>query len=58
MKLDCFVLDSDQDQYSILNQVQELLRRDYQITRTTIQIEIYDEYSINTCQQCSIPDQS
>lgn len=39
----------------VLNQAQELLRHHYQITRSTIQIEIFDEISMNSCRQCSDP---
>lgn len=47
-----FLLDIDRNQYDILNEAQELLQQEYQITQSTIQFEIYDEQTINSCVQC------
>ncbi len=48
-------LDDDQDYLTVLNDVQEMVRRKYSITRATIQIEAYDEQIMNSCENCRRP---
>ena len=43
------VLDVDEDRFLILDQARELLRREYAISRATIQIEAYDVHAVNAC---------
>jgi hypothetical protein len=51
-----FLLDSDRDHLTVLNDAQEMLRREYLITRSTIQIELYNEQIMNSCENCRRPD--
>ena len=39
----------------MLKQVQDMLRCKHAIARTTIQIELYDEQIINSCEDCRQP---
>ncbi|CAF1172374.1 unnamed protein product [Adineta steineri] len=48
-------IDNDQDSLRILNEVQEMLRNNHSINRSTIQIEIYDEQIMNSCENCRQP---
>ncbi len=47
-----FIVDNDRDSLIVLNEVQEMLRRKHSITRSTIQIEMYDEQIMNSCENC------
>ncbi len=51
-----FFIDSDRDYLTVLNEAQEMLRREHSITRATIQIEPYDEQIMNSCESCRRPD--
>jgi hypothetical protein len=51
-----FLLDSDRDHLTVLNDAQEMLRREYLITRSTIQIELYNEQIMNSCENCRRPE--
>ena len=51
-----FSLDSDRDYLTVLNDAQEMLRREHAITRVTIQIEPYDEQIMNACETCRRPE--
>lgn len=48
-------IDDEQNSLKILNEAQELLRHDHSITRSTIQIELYDEQIMNSCENCRQP---
>jgi len=48
-------IDDDRDYLTVLNDAQDMLRREYLITRTTIQIEPYDEQIMNSCENCRRP---
>ncbi|CAF1191149.1 unnamed protein product [Rotaria sordida] len=45
-------IDNEHDHLTVLNEAQEMLRRQHSITRVTIQIEPYDEYIMNSCENC------
>jgi len=45
-------VDPDRDYLTLLSQVQEMLRHEHSIARTTIQIELYDEHVMNSCENC------
>lgn len=49
-------LDDDREYLKVLNEVQEMLRREHLITRVTIQIEPYDEQIMNSCETCRMPE--
>jgi zinc transporter 2 len=49
-------IDVDQDYLTVLNDAQEMLRREHTITRVTIQIEPYDEQIMNSCETCRRPE--
>ncbi len=51
-----FFLDADRDYLTVLSEAQEMLRREHSIARMTIQIEPYDEYIMNSCENCRRPD--
>jgi hypothetical protein len=51
-----FSLDADRDYLTVLSEAQEMLRREHSIARMTIQIEPYDEYIMNSCENCRRPD--
>jgi hypothetical protein len=51
-----FLLESDRDHLTVLNDTQEMLRREYSITQTTIQIESYNEQIMNSCVNCRRPE--
>jgi len=44
------------DNLTVLNDAQEMLRREHSITRATIQIEPYDEQIMNSCEKCRQPE--
>ena len=44
----CFDIDNEGDSMRVLNEAQEMLRRDHGISRSTIQIEIHDVETINS----------
>jgi len=48
-------IDSDRDYLIVLNDAQEMLRREYLITRATIQIEPYNEI-MHSCENCRRPE--
>ena len=41
--------------YQLIKQANDILREGEIITRTTVQIEPYDEYSAKSCKQCLHP---
>ncbi|UJR21741.1 hypothetical protein I4U23_024816 [Adineta vaga] len=48
-------IDDASDLMRVLNEVQEMLRRDHGISRATIQIEMYDADIMNSCDNCQRP---
>ncbi|CAF3369271.1 unnamed protein product [Rotaria sp. Silwood1] len=49
-------ISPDRDCLTVLRQAQDMLRYKHSIARTTIQIEPYDEYVMNACEDCRRPD--
>ena len=48
----CFDIDNEGDSMRVLNEAQEMLRHDHGISRSTIQIEMYDANIMNSCDNC------
>ncbi|CAF0879872.1 unnamed protein product [Adineta ricciae] len=48
-------IDSNRDYLTVLSQVQDMLRREHSISRMTIQVEPYDEFIMNSCENCRRP---
>lgn len=49
-------LEADSDYLTTLHQVQEMLRNEHSIARTTIQVEPFDEHVMNNCRDCRVPN--
>ncbi|CAF1269965.1 unnamed protein product [Adineta steineri] len=45
-------IDNDQDPLKILSEAQKMLRNKHSITRSTIQVETYNEHIMNSCENC------
>ncbi|CAF4217135.1 unnamed protein product [Adineta steineri] len=45
-------IDNDQDPLKILSDAQKMLRKKHSITRSTIQVETYNEHIMNSCENC------
>lgn len=48
--------DPSYDSLAVLNSAQEVLRREHSISRTTIQVELYNEIVMNACESCQLPE--
>lgn len=49
-------IDPSYDSLAVLNSAQEVLRREHSISRTTIQVELYNEIVMNACESCQLPE--
>lgn len=50
-----FCIDPGYDSLAVLNSAQEMLRREHSISRTTIQVELYNEAVMSACETCQHP---
>ncbi len=51
----CNVVDANADWYSIVQKATKLLRQNFHITHTTVQVEVYQEDLMTSCDQCLEP---
>ncbi|CAF0720346.1 unnamed protein product [Adineta ricciae] len=49
-------IENEGDSMRVLTEAQEMLRRDHGISRSTIQVEMYDANIMNSCDNCQRPD--